>query len=130
MSGETNLSLLLTEMNPILNSGKYVFVTIETPYKIDLSNVLMTFKEKEGTTLIIEKNKADLMNLKYDYIAAWITLSIHSALEAVGLTAAVAKALAESEIGCNVVAAYYHDHIFVDYKDADKAIHVLNNLKK
>lgn len=130
MSGKTNLSQLLAEMNPKLNPGDYVFARIKNPLEISLSDVIGTFKEKEGTTLILERNKADLLNLKYDYIAAWISLSVHSSLEAVGLTAKVSKALADAEISCNVVAAYYHDHIFVDHKDADKAVHILNNLKK
>ncbi|MDG1871652.1 MAG: ACT domain-containing protein [Flavobacterium sp.] len=53
-------------------------------------------------------------------------MTIHSSLEAVGLTAAFSKALSENGISCNVVAAFYHDHIFVDVKDTDKAMAVLN----
>lgn len=130
MSGETNLSKLLITMNPRLNPGNYVFVNMENINEINLSEVLGTFKEKEGTTVILEKNMADLLRLKYDYVVSWITLSVHSSLEAVGLTAAVSKALADAEISCNVVAAYYHDHIFVDQKDANKAIQILSNLNK
>lgn len=130
MSGETNLSLLLAEMNPIHNNGDYVFVSIEDTIEVDFSNIIGTFKEKEGTTLILEKNKADKLNLKYDYIASWITLSVHSSLDAVGLTAVISKALADAEISCNVLAAYYHDHIFVEKKDADKAMQLLNTLTK
>ncbi|WP_175108399.1 ACT domain-containing protein [Pararobbsia alpina] len=43
---------------------------------------------------------------------AWITLTVNSALEAVGLTAALATALGNSGISCNVVAGAYHDYIF------------------
>ncbi len=64
----------------------------------------------------------------YQYVAAWITLNVHSSLEAVGLTAAFAKALGDAGISCNVVAAYYHDHIFVDVKDAEKAMDVLQRM--
>ena len=42
-----------------------------------------------------------------------ITLQVYSDLEGVGLTAAVATALAEEGIPCNVVAALHHDHLFV-----------------
>ncbi len=128
MSGETNLSKLLTKIKPILNSGDYVFANIEDTNEINLSDVVGIFKEKEGFTIILEKNKADLLDLKYNYSAAWITLSVHSSLEAVGLTAVISTALAKANISCNVVAAFYHDHLFVGKKDADAAIEILNNL--
>ena len=128
MCGKTNLSELLSEMKPQLHDGDYVFTTVNGNHSIDYSNVVAIFKEQEGTTLILEKSKAESYHLKYDYIASWITLTVHSSLEAVGLTAAVSKALAKYQISCNVVAAYYHDHIFVAKKDAEKAIEVLQNL--
>ena len=58
----------------------------------------------------------------------WITLDVHSSLEAVGLTAAVSAALAEENISCNVVAAYYHDHLFVPVADAERAMETLMRL--
>jgi len=88
------------------------------------------YKEDEGWTVILNKLAADNLKLHYTYIASWITLTVHSSLEAVGLTAAFSKALAEASISCNVVAAYYHDHIFVDQKDAEKAMTVLIELSK
>ena len=66
--------------------------------------------------------------MRYEYVAAWLTLEIHSALEAVGLTAAVSKALAEANISANVIAAFHHDHIFVDKKDGEKANLILKKL--
>jgi len=129
MSGETDLTQLLSNVHPIHNQGDYVFVKVDDTFEINFADVLGTFKEKEGTTLILEKEKADLLNLKYDYVAAWISLSVHSSLEAVGLTAAISKELADADISCNVVAAYYHDHIFVGKKDVEKAMRILRNLK-
>lgn len=67
-------------------------------------------------------------DLSYSYAAAWITLTIHSSLEALGLTSAFSNALAAEGISCNVVAAYYHDHIFVAKGDAERAIMVLERL--
>jgi hypothetical protein len=128
MSGELNLATLLKNMKPVLNSGEYVFCTLSNNEKIDLSKVLGSFKEKEGITLILTKEYADLMELPYISIMSWISLEIHSSLEAVGLTAAFSKVLADANISCNVVAGYYHDHIFVLNQDAQRAIDLLKSL--
>lgn len=130
MSGKTNLSELLSEMNPQLHEGDYVFVSVSDSFSINLHDVLASFREQEGVTLVLEKQKADELSLKYHYVASWITLNVHSSLEAVGLTAAVSKVLAENKISCNVVAAYYHDHIFVDKQNDKRAIEVLKQLSK
>mgnify|MGYP002393580319 CR=1 FL=1 len=82
----------------------------------------------EGYTVIADKQLADRLNLDYNFIAAWITLTVHSSLQAVGLTAAFSRALADENISCNVMAGYFHDHIFVDERDADKALTVLKKL--
>jgi len=81
--------------------------------------------EKEGRTVVLAKEDAENFGLPFEFVAAWITLNIHSALEAVGLTAAFATALGENNISCNVIAGFYHDHIFVDVKDKEKAMTVL-----
>jgi uncharacterized protein len=125
MSGETNLSILLKNMQPELVVGDYVFCLIDNETTVDASQIIMLFHEKEGTTLIMKKEVADQLGFEYSYVAAMITLNVHSALEAVGLTAAVAAALAHENISCNVVAAYYHDHIFVAQADATRAINAL-----
>ena len=130
MSGEKKLDILLKTMKPKLNEGEYVFCEVESLKNIDIDEVLMTFKEQESITVILEKKIADKLHLKYAYISSWITLTVHSSLEAVGLTAAFSKALSENGISCNVVAAYYHDHIFVDQKDAVQAMEVLNKFSE
>ncbi len=128
MSGETNLQTLIKNMIPQLNEGDYVFCTVDNLISIDIEKVISIFKEAEACTIIIKKSLADELQLTYSYVAAWITLTVHSSLAAVGLTAAFSNALADSGISCNVVAAYYHDHIFVSKEDADKAMKVLNAL--
>jgi uncharacterized protein len=128
MPGETNLTQLLRTMRPTLNEGEYVFCTISPQQNIDPTVIIGSFKEKEGLTIIVGKNEADKLNLPYTYIASWITLTVHSSLEAVGLTAAFSAELAKNGISCNVVAAYYHDHIFVAKDDAVKAIAALQQL--
>lgn len=128
MSGETNLQKLLKEMKPKLNEGEYVYCTVESKSQAAQLDPLCMFAEEESVTVILPRSKADSMGLSYPATFAWVTLTIHSSLEAVGLTSAVAKALTEENISCNVVAAYYHDHIFVPMRDGTRAMDVLNAL--
>lgn len=128
MNGETNLPTIIQNMKPVLQDGEYVFTTIDDISLVDTGKIISFFKEKEAYTIIVEKQTAEEWKLTYQFVAAWITLTVHSSLEAVGLTAAFSNALATADISCNVVAAYYHDHIFVDIKDAEKAMIVLNKM--
>ena len=130
MSGEKDLEILLKSMKPEHVSGDYVFCKVEKFENMDLNNVVMLFKEKEAITLILKKEIADQLQFDYSVVMSWITLTVHSSLEAVGLTAAFSKALSEKNISCIVVAAYYHDHIFVNQKDVNKAMEILNEFSK
>lgn len=128
--GEMDLNVLLHEMNPQINPGEYVFHTFED-FSLPQGLVpLFTFRELEGLSVILKRDQADVCSLPYHFVCAWITLNVHSALEAVGLTAAVSTALARAGISCNMVAAYYHDHLFVPADESQKALIVLNALTK
>jgi len=127
MAGETNLENLLRHMKPLLNDGEFVFCLVDDVNEGYWQEAIGMFREKEGSTLIINKTLADRFHLSYDLICSWITLTIHSSLGAVGLTAAFSAALSKEGISCNVVAAFYHDHIFVAQKDAEKAMQVLES---
>lgn len=130
MTGETNLSLLLKNMQPELNPGRFAFCIVNTLKDAIELNPLVIVQEKEAVTVVIPKSKADDSFLYYPVICAWITLNVHSSLEAVGLTAAVSKVLTEAGISCNVIAGYYHDHLFVPTKDAQRAMDALAALTK
>jgi uncharacterized protein len=93
---------------------------------IPTQEIILFFKEEEGYTIVLRKELADTLQIAYIFVAAWLTLTVHSALEGVGLTAAFSTALANAGISCNVVAGFYHDHIFVGKADATRAMQVLN----
>jgi hypothetical protein len=128
MTGEKDLAKLLETMKPNLQSGEYVFCTVEDIHTVPAAESILILREQEGITVIVRKEMAYKLSLSYSFVAAWITLTVHSSLEAVGLTAAVSKALAENGVCCNVVAAFYHDHLFVRQQDAAKAMETLNGL--
>ena len=125
MQGEKDLNILLKTLKPKHNPGHYVFCVVKDLAIINVDEIILFFREEEGNTVIIKKELADSLKLEYSFIASWITLTVHSSLEAIGLTAAFSSALSAAGISCNVVAAFYHDHIFVDKKDTEKAMAIL-----
>lgn len=128
MAGETSLTTLLRSMTPLLNEGAYVFCSLTDATQLQGVQPLGSFQEREGLSVILQRQQAEQLQLEIDYVAAWLTLDVHSALAAVGLTAAVAGALACAGISCNVIAGYYHDHLFVAHADGPRALGVLQQL--
>lgn len=120
MAAERDLARLLRGLRPSLNPGRFVFTTVPGPVPPGVSPVV-TVAEAEGVTLVLPQHEADAAGLGYNYVAGWITLRVTSALDAVGLTAAVAGELARAGLSCNVVAGYHHDHLFVPYDRAAEA---------
>ena len=126
----SNLAELLHSMHPVLNRDVYAFVSLPGGSVPDRVEPIAMFRESEGLTLIVEERQASDARLPVLFRAAWITLTVHSDLQAVGLTAAVATALAAAGISCNVVAAAYHDHLFLPVESASQAIAVLRTLQE
>jgi uncharacterized protein len=127
MAAERDLNRLLAGLHPELNPGRFVFTTVTGPVPLGVQPVV-TVAEPEGRTLVLPQHEADAAGLGYEYVAGWITLRVNSALDAVGLTAAVAGELARAGLSCNVIAGYHHDHLFVPSDRSAEALALLDGL--
>jgi hypothetical protein len=131
MAGIDDLQQLLAHMEPELREGEFVFCGLAKEPIADLAGLdpIGMFREAEGLTLILPRETAEREGLTGPPVRM-ITLTVHSSLEAVGLTAAFSGSLAREGIGANVVAAYHHDHIFVPAADAERALSALKSLQR
>ncbi|TGN96075.1 ACT domain-containing protein [Burkholderia sp. USMB20] len=127
---ENDLTILLRTLQPELHRGAFAFVALPAAMEISLSETIATFREAEGVTVVVDEATAARRGWPVLFRAAWITLTVHSDLAAVGLTAAFARALGEAGISCNVMAAAYHDHIFVPFDDGPRAVDALVALQR
>ncbi len=121
---------ILQGLRPILHKGAYIYAIVKSLDDIPRSYTVMEFRGEAGTTVILSQDRADELGLEYKYRAAWITLSMATALDAVGITAAFAELLANRQISCNVVAGYHHDHIFVPYARRTEALQILEEASR
>lgn len=130
MGGERDLDKLLTMLQPVLLKGEYVFCTVgDKDYgALAALQPIASYREEEGLSLVLSKRVADDAGLAYESLFSCISLKVHSSLDAVGLTAAVASKLAAHGISANVIAAYYHDHIYVPTDKAEMALQLLSQL--
>lgn len=112
----SDLAGMLAGMAPTLDPGRWAFVLIEDGVPAEAFAII---REAEGTTAIIPQERGDFVR---------ITLMVHSALEGVGLTAAVVGALAAKGIACNVVAGFHHDHLLVPWERRDETLAILQRL--
>ena len=127
-TGESDLLTLIAQMSPSLDDQIWAFVSVaEVSSEYMAGHALATFRETEGTTLIVPWERAAEFDVCSKPMAR-ITLNIHSSLEAVGLTAAVSQALASEAISANMVAGFYHDHIFVPQTAGERAVACLTLL--
>ncbi|BAX92453.1 ACT domain-containing protein [Mycobacterium shigaense] len=120
---ERDLGRLLAGLAPVVRPVPYVVV--ETDLDVPAAAVIV---EDEATTRIVEQTVADAKGLPYGFVAAWITCTIESDLEAVGMTAAISRALADLDISCNVLAGSRHDHLLVPWHRRDDAVAALSGL--
>ena len=126
MAGETDLNTLLASMQPTLQPGVFIFVTMplaeSLPHGIE---PLMVFREREGRTCILAQDAALAAGLEGIFPCRMITLNVHSSLEAIGFIAAIATRLAKAGMGVNPVSGFYHDHLFVPADRAEEAMEIL-----
>ena len=127
MAGETDLARMLATLQPTVREGKFVLVSLDEPVDLPAE---ATVSEDEGITYVVRLEVADRHGWPYDFIAGWVTLQVHSALAAVGLTAAVSTALAQAGIPANVLAGFFHDHILVPIERVDDAVATLTELSR
>ncbi len=125
----SNLAQLLASMEPVLHDGTWAYCVV--PHGADLASLtpVATVAEAEGLTVVLPEEQALAAKLQVHFRAAWITLTVHSDLQAVGLTAAFATALGRAGISCNVVAGTFHDHLFVPVERAQDALAALRRLQ-
>ena len=127
-TGESDLLTLIAQMSPSLDGQVWAFVSVDdVSSEYVAEHALATFRETEGTTLIVPWERAEEFEVCSEPMAR-ITLNIHSSLEAVGLTAAVSQALASEAISANMVAGFYHDHVFVPQTAGERAVACLTLL--
>jgi uncharacterized protein len=127
--GEPNLAVLLRDIKPEMREGIFVFCTIAEGAEIPAAlRPLLTFREQEGTTLVLLREDAEGAGLGYQFTSRLITLTVHSSLDAVGFLAAVTARLAEAGIAVNAVSAFHHDHLFVPEHRGDEALRLLRNM--
>ncbi len=126
-----DLDYLLREASPVLDPEEYVFLSVAAQYGEHADwQPIASCVEDEGLTLVIRKSIADASAQAYEGVFKRITLQVHSNLNAVGLTATFATRLTEHNISANVIAGYYHDHIFVAAQDAEQAMQALAALAR
>jgi hypothetical protein len=126
VAGELSLEALLRDIKPEMQEGIFVFCTIEPGAEIPAAvRPRLTFHEQEGTTLVVRREEAEGLGLRYQFVSRLITLTVHSSLDAVGFLAAITARLAEAGISVNAVSAFHHDHLFVPNDRADEALRLL-----
>ena len=130
MPGERDLASMLRSLTVERRPGVFVYVSVERPSAELVAKAAAVVEEAEGITLVLPADAARDAGLTPVYEAAWLTLAVHSSLDAIGLTAAVSDALATAGIPCNVIAGAFHDHLLVPAARADEATNCLLQMKR
>jgi len=129
MAGETDLQRLLAGMRPSMSETAFAFATARSLQDVPASvSIIGCFNEDEGVTVIATLDQLARTGLMQSGPFAKISLAVHSSLAAVGLTAKISTSLAHGGISANIVAGYFHDHIFVPWEERHAALDILSDL--
>ncbi|HEY4583133.1 MAG TPA: ACT domain-containing protein [Lysobacter sp.] len=129
MSGETDLAMMLRTLDVEPREGTWVLLTRPAPDATLDAQAAARIDEREGITYVVPEHVAHQHGGSPGFVAAWLSLRVHSSLDAVCLTAAVSCALADAGIACNVLAGFHHDHLLVPAARRDDAITALHALR-
>jgi len=127
MSGEVDLTTILKSLTIRRLPEPVTMACLGGPVKME-DGILAQIQEPEGTTVVTTVGEAERRGWPVEFVGAWLTVEVHTSLEAVGLTAAISAALTVKEIPCNVLAGFYHDHLVVPWERADEAVMALEEL--
>lgn len=126
MSGGMNLAALLQKMEPVLHADPYGFGLLAVGAAVPMDvKPFAVISEPEGLTVVATTEVLCAAAIAHQGKWARISLTVHSDLAAVGLTAAIAGELTRHQISANVVAGYFHDHVFVQWDRRDAAMAAL-----
>ena len=116
---------MLANLDVERRPGVFTYIAVEVPTPGLLAASHAVVKEGELTTIVLPIEAAERSGQPVPVKLAWLTLSVFSSLEAIGLTAAISQRLTEKNISCNVIAGYHHDHFLVPIERVDDAIAAL-----
>lgn len=128
MTGELDLATMLATLVVERRPEPVTMITITESVELGYG-IHAVLTEAEGTTVVATVAEAERRGWRADFQATWLTIQVHSSLEAVGLTAAMSRVLTQHNIPCNVLAGFYHDHLLVPVEMADAAIAALESLR-
>ena len=123
--GETDLAAMLATLSVQRRPGVFAYIAVQVPTPGLIAAAHAVVKEGRLTTIVLPVDAAARAGQASDVQFAWLTLTVQSSLDAVGLTAVVSARLAAIGIPCNVLAGYHHDHLLVPVDRVDDAINVL-----
>ncbi len=119
----------MSYLKPQLHEGTYVYTSVPLDTPINGLNVVVSIRESEDLTLILPEQEALQNGFDIHFCCSWITLTVNSTLDSVGLTASFSRALANESIACNVIAGTHHDHIFVPKEKTVDALQCLEKIQ-
>lgn len=126
--GEGDLAAILAGLVVRRRPGVFVYAVVPAGSALPVGTEA-TVREDEGLTVVLERRAAERAELVWTFPCAWLTVEVHTSLAGVGLTAVLARALADEGIACNVLAAAHHDHLLVPDDRADDALRAVRALR-